>query len=69
MPTEYDAMQKEAFPTAPVSDVVARKNRETLISVMEHNGFKVYSTEWWHFDFVGFEKFPVMDINFEELIK
>jgi D-alanyl-D-alanine dipeptidase/esterase/lipase len=67
MPTAYDAPQKESWPTEPVSDPVIRKNRETLISVMERNGFKVYSTEWWHFDFVGWQKFAVMNIDFEEL--
>ncbi len=67
MPTAYDAPQKESWPTEPVSDPVIRKNRETLISVMERNGFKVYSTEWWHFDFIGWQKFAVMNIDFEEL--
>jgi D-alanyl-D-alanine dipeptidase/esterase/lipase len=69
MPTVYDAPVKESWPTASVSDPVIHKNRETLISVMERNGFKVYSTEWWHFDFVGWQKFAVMNIDFEELAK
>ena len=38
-----------------------------LIAVMEKHGFKVYENEWWHFDFVGWENYEVMDINFEEL--
>ena len=69
MPTGYDAMQKEAWPTAFIADPEVRRNRDTLISVMERNGFKVYATEWWHFDFVGYEKFEVMDIDFEDLEK
>jgi D-alanyl-D-alanine dipeptidase len=67
MPSDYDAMQRESWPSTPISDPTIRKNRDILISVMEKNGFKVYTTEWWHFDFVGWEKFEVMDINFEEL--
>jgi D-alanyl-D-alanine dipeptidase len=67
MPTAYDAMQKESWPSTEIADPVARANRDTLIKIMEKNGFKVYSTEWWHFDFIGWEKFEVMDINFEEL--
>ncbi len=67
MPTSYDAMQKESWPTTPVIDPVVRTNRDKLISVMESNGFKVYMTEWWHFDFIGWEKFEVMGIDFEEL--
>lgn len=67
MPTEFDSFKKEAWPSADVRDPVARKNRDTLISVMEKNGFRVYESEWWHFNFVGYEKFEVMDIEFEEL--
>lgn len=67
MPSEYDAMQKESWPSTPVANPKVRRNRETLIQVMEKNGFKVYSTEWWHFDFIGWEKFEVMDVDFEML--
>jgi zinc D-Ala-D-Ala dipeptidase len=69
MPTEYDSPVKESWPSSPVNDPEIRKNRETLISVMERNGFRVYEAEWWHFDFIGWEKFEVMNIDFEELEK
>ena len=69
MPSGYDAPVKESWPSTPVNDPVVRKNRDTLISVMEKNGFKVYVTEWWHFDFIGWEKFEVMNIDFEEFEK
>ena len=67
MPTPWDAFMKEASPTYPIQDAEARANRDMLIAVMEQNGFKVYENEWWHFDFVGWENYEVMDINFEEL--
>jgi D-alanyl-D-alanine dipeptidase len=69
MPTEYDSFKKEAWPTTPVADPIIRKNRQTLIDAMEKHGFKVNASEWWHFDFVGWQKFAVMDIDFEELEK
>ena len=69
MPTEYDSFKKEAWPTTPVSDPVIRKNRKTLIDAMEKHGFKVNASEWWHFDFIGWQRFAVMDIDFEELEK
>jgi len=69
MPTQYDSPVKESWPSTPVEDPVIRKNRETLIAVMERNGFRVYEAEWWHFDFIGWEKFEVMNIDFEELEK
>jgi len=67
MPTGYDSFKKEAWPTSPVSDPKIRKNRQLLIDAMEKHGFKVNASEWWHFDFVGWQKFSVMDIDFEEL--
>jgi len=69
MPTHYDSFKKEAWPTTPVADPIIRKNRKTLIDVMEKYGFKVNASEWWHFDFIGWQKFDVMDIDFEELEK
>jgi len=69
MPTEYDSFRKEAWPSAPVGDPVVKKNRDLIISVMSKYGFKVNSSEWWHFDFTGWSKFEVMDIDFEELEK
>jgi D-alanyl-D-alanine dipeptidase len=67
MPTGYDSFRKEAWPSTPVKDPVVHKNRQLLINVMEKYGFKVNASEWWHFDFVGWKNFEVMDIDFEEL--
>ena len=69
MPTDYDSFRKEAWPSTPVADPVIRKNRALLIEVMEKNGFKVNSSEWWHFDFKGWKNYEVLDIDFEELVK
>jgi D-alanyl-D-alanine dipeptidase len=69
MPTEYDSFRKEAWPSTPVTDPVIKKNRTMLISVMERNGFKVNSSEWWHYDFIGWKKYEVLDIDFEQLAK
>jgi D-alanyl-D-alanine dipeptidase len=67
MPTEFDSFSKEAWPITSISDPVASKNRALIINVMQKYGFKVNSSEWWHFDFIGWQKFEVMDIDFEEL--
>lgn len=67
MPTAYDAFTRDAWPSTPVRDPLVRKNRDLLISVMHKHGFKVNASEWWHFDFIGWEKFEVLDIAFEEL--
>jgi D-alanyl-D-alanine dipeptidase len=67
MPTEYDSFKKEAWPSTPVKDPLIRKNRQLLIDVMQKYGFKVNGSEWWHYDFNGWKKYEVMDIDFEEL--
>ncbi|MBT1703870.1 M15 family metallopeptidase [Chryseosolibacter indicus] len=67
MPTEYDSFRKEAWPSTPMADPEIRKNRAMLIAVMEKYGFRVNSSEWWHYDFKGWKNYEVLDIDFEEL--
>lgn len=67
MPTGYDVFTREAWPSTPIKDPEARKNRQTLIQAMEKHGFKVNASEWWHFDFKGWQRFEVLDIDFSEL--
>jgi D-alanyl-D-alanine dipeptidase len=67
MPTAYDAFVREARPSYPVKDPDVKKNRDLLISVMDKYGFRVNSSEWWHFDFRGWQQYDVMNIDFEAL--
>jgi D-alanyl-D-alanine dipeptidase len=67
MPTGFDSFEKAAWPTTPVADPQIRKNRTLLINAMEKHGFKVNGSEWWHYDFIGWKKYEVLDIDFEEL--
>lgn len=67
MPTPYDSFAKEASPTYEDIPAQQKQNRNLLIAVMESNGFKVIKNEWWHFDFKGWENFPLMDIPFQKL--
>jgi D-alanyl-D-alanine dipeptidase len=67
MPTGYDAFTRDAWPSSPVADPEARKNRQLIIDAMQKQGFRVNGSEWWHFDFRGWKKFEVLDIPFSEL--
>ena len=69
MPTGYDVFTKQAWPSTPVADPEVRENRSKLIAVMRRHGFRVNSSEWWHFDFVGWRSFEVLDVDFAELAK
>lgn len=67
MPTEYDNFTRRASPSCEDASHEAIKNRTFLIDIMQKNGFTVYFSEWWHYDFNGWEQFPLMDLSFEEL--
>ncbi|MFN7118866.1 MAG: M15 family metallopeptidase, partial [Saprospiraceae bacterium] len=45
------------------------RNRELLKAVMHKHGFTVEPSEWWHYNFVGWEKYELMDMPFAELSK
>lgn len=67
MPTAFDDFTEKAHPNFQNANPIAIQNRDYLISTMENYGFKVYPSEWWHFDFVGWEKYDLMDIRFDDL--
>ena len=67
MPTGYDDFTPRAahdFNDLP-PDVLA--NRALLRNVMTKHGFDPLPSEWWHFDFRGWERFDLLDVRFEEL--
>ena len=34
---------------------------------MEKEGFVVDTGEWWHFNYKGWETYPILDIPFEKI--
>lgn len=67
MPTGFDDFTDRAARSAPTTSPVASANEHKLQSYMEAEGFFGLSNEWWHFDFVGWQKHPVLDIPFDVL--
>lgn len=67
MPTAYDDFTEVAHPGHMDLPENVITNRNLLITIMQQHGFRVYHSEWWHFDFMGWEGFPLMDLSFEEL--
>ena len=62
MPTPYDDFTKRAwheFMDLP-SNVI--RNRSLLKETMMRYGFHPITTEWWHYDFKGWDRFEIMDI-------
>jgi D-alanyl-D-alanine dipeptidase len=67
MPTPYDdftSRAAHAFTDLP-EDVLA--NRALLKEVMAKHGFDPLPSEWWHYDFRGWEGDELMDVPLDEL--
>jgi D-alanyl-D-alanine dipeptidase len=70
MPSEFDEFTENAHADYQEATQEALQNREKLRDVMERHHFTQLPTEWWHFDFKGWkddEKFPPLDLSFDEL--
>ena len=67
MPTGYDDFSEKAHPAYADLPAIAKENRQILINAMKEQGFEVFPSEWWHFDFTGWQSFGLMDLSFEEL--
>jgi D-alanyl-D-alanine dipeptidase len=65
MPTGFDDFTGKASSDAKDVSAAARKNREKLQKVMKQAGFDIFPTEWWHFDYPGWEQTPVMNFPLE----
>ena len=67
MPTPYDDFTKKAnvhYQDLPAPII---NNRRELIQAMAKHGFRVYSEEWWHYDFQDYKRYNLLDIPFENL--
>lgn len=67
MVSGYDEFSDRAYPDYPGGTSLQRWHRVLLRRAMERQGFDVYETEWWHFDFHGWQKYPLNNFTFEEL--
>lgn len=63
----YDEMSERSYPHYPGGSSLQRWHRDLLIQEMERGGFTVYDYEWWHFDFNGWQRYPIANKTFEDL--
>ncbi len=61
MPTPFDDFTEKAHRDYMQLPEKAIEDRALLEDVMKRHGFIPLSTEWWHFDFEGWQKYPIMD--------
>jgi D-alanyl-D-alanine dipeptidase len=62
MPSLYDEMSERASPRYSGGPPEARRLRDLLRSAMERQGFTVYESEWWHFDYKGWREYPILNV-------
>ena len=67
MPTEFDDFSEKAHRDYAGARLIAIANRARLQTYLESQGFIGLSNEWWHFDFTGWENYPVMDVPFNQI--
>jgi len=67
MPGTYDEMSPRSFPDYPGGTSLQRWHRDLLRRAMESEGFSVYESEWWHFDFKDWREYPILNLPFEKL--
>jgi D-alanyl-D-alanine dipeptidase len=67
MPTGYDDFSERAHRSYLALPQEAIANRSLLERVMTKHGFVGLPTEWWHFDDADWERYPVLDIDFDKL--
>ena len=67
MPSAFDDFTERADPGYQGGTSEQRKARDLLRAMMESEGFKVFKNEWWHFDYKGWQEYPIMDLPFSEI--
>ena len=63
----YDEMSPRSFPNYPGGTSLQRWHRDLLRRAMESEGFTVYESEWWHFDYKDWREYGILNIPFEKL--
>ncbi len=69
MPGVYDEMSPRSFPEYPGGTSLQHWLRELLRHTMEPEGFTVFETEWWHFDYKDWPQYGIQNLTFEQLGK
>ena len=63
----YDEMSERSYPNYAGGTPEQRARRDLLRHAMELQGFTVYESEWWHFDYRDWPQYAIGNIPFEAM--
>jgi D-alanyl-D-alanine dipeptidase len=67
MPSGYDDFSERAHPDFAGGTPEQRAARDLLRRTMEAEGFTVYDSEWWHFDYRDWQSYRIGNAMFKDL--
>ena len=67
MPTGFDDFSERAHQDYMELPSNVRRNRWILRTVMEKYGFTAITSEWWHYDLKGWQKYDIIDVPLDSL--
>lgn len=67
MPSGYDEMTDHAYANYSGGTEQERHRRAILRAAMVKQGFEINPTEWWHFDYKDWRKYPIGNQRFEDI--
>jgi D-alanyl-D-alanine dipeptidase len=67
MPSPYDEFSDRAASNYEGGTDEQRHTRAMLRAAMTSEGYTIEPSEWWHFDFRDWARYPVLDVSFEQL--
>lgn len=69
MPSTYDEATPRATADFPGGTSRQRWHRALLRRALEAEGFMANPSEWWHFDYRDWQRYPILNRTFEELAR
>jgi D-alanyl-D-alanine dipeptidase len=69
MPSEYDEMTERSYINYQCASAEARRLRDLLRAAMEAEGFSVYESEWWHYDYKDWKEYPILNVGFDKIVR
>ena len=63
----YDEMSERSYPNYSGGTPDQRARRDLLRRSMEKQGFTVFASEWWHFDYRDWRSYGLQNVPFEHI--